>query len=104
VSIVRRPSALEDLVDLAAHIALDNIEAAGRFIRAAEEAFHDLDRMPFMGSPREYRDPGISGIRMWPIKGFRKHLIFYRPIEDGIEIVRVIHSSRDIAALFGEDE
>ena len=50
MSIVRRPSALEDLVDLADHIALNNIEAAGRFIRAAEEAFHDLDRMLFMGS------------------------------------------------------
>ena len=59
MSIVRRPSALEDLVDLADHIALDNIEAAGRFIRAAEEAFRGLERMPLMGSAREYRKPGV---------------------------------------------
>jgi len=60
--------------------------------------------MPLMGSAREYRNSEFSGIRMWRVKGFRQYLIFYRPIQDGIEIVRVIHSSRDIAALFGEDE
>ena len=104
MSIVRRPSALEDLVDLADHIALDNIEAASRFLKAAEESFRDLERMPLMGSAREYRNSEFSAIRMWRVKGFRRYLIFYRPIEDGIEIVRVIHSSRDIAALFGEGE
>ena len=104
MSIVRRPSALEDLVDLADHIALDNIEAASRFLKTAEESFRGLERMPLMGSAREYRNPEFTGVRMWRVKGFRRYLIFYRPIEDGIEIVRVIHSSRDIAALFGEDE
>ena len=56
MSIVRRPSALEELVDLADHIALDNIEAASRFLKAAEESFRDLERMPLMGSAREYRN------------------------------------------------
>ena len=104
MSIVRRPSALQDLVDLADHIALDNIEAASRFLKSAEESFRDLEHMPLMGSAREYRSAEFTGIRMWRVKEFRKYLIFYHPIEDGIEIIRVIHSSRDIAALFGEDE
>ena len=30
------------------------------------------------------------------IKGFEKHLIFYRPAADGIEVIRVIHGARDI--------
>jgi toxin ParE1/3/4 len=29
------------------------------------------------------------------MSGFRNHLIFYRPIDDGIEIVRVLHGARD---------
>ncbi len=83
---------------------LDNIEAAYRFLRAAEEAFRDLERMPFMGSPREFQDSTLTGIRMWRVKGFPKHLLFYRPIKDGVEIIRVLHSARDIAGLFSEDE
>ena len=31
------------------------------------------------------------------------HLIFYRPIDDGIELVRVLHGARDISPeYFGE--
>jgi toxin ParE1/3/4 len=29
--------------------------------------------------------------------------VFYSPIEDGIDVVRVLHSARDIDAVFGED-
>ncbi|MGH9438287.1 MAG: type II toxin-antitoxin system RelE/ParE family toxin, partial [Terriglobia bacterium] len=36
----------------------------------------------------------------FPVKDFPKYLIFYRPIRDGIEVVRVIHGARDIPALF----
>jgi len=44
----------------------------------------------------------MSGSRVFPVRGFGKHLVFYRPVEDGIEILRVIHGARDIEALFEE--
>jgi hypothetical protein len=28
---------------------------------------------------------------------------FYRPVADGIEVIRVLHSSRDLAAVLDED-
>jgi toxin ParE1/3/4 len=40
---------------------------------------------------------------MWRVRGFAKHLIFYRPIEDGIEVIRILHASRDLAAVLDED-
>jgi len=40
---------------------------------------------------------------MWRVKGFPTNLIFYRPMRDGVEVIRVLHSSRDIAGLFSED-
>jgi toxin ParE1/3/4 len=104
VSILRRDAALHDLIDLAYYIALDNVAAAYQFLDQAEESFRDLERMPLMGSTREFRDSTLAGIRMWRVKGFRKHLIFYRPIDGGVEIIRVLHSARDIAGLFSEDE
>jgi hypothetical protein len=31
----------------------------------------------------------------------RNYLVLYRPLPDGVEILRVIHGARDIPALFG---
>lgn len=39
---------------------------------------------------------------VWQVRGFENYVIFYRPIEHGIEIVRVLHAARDIAAVFEE--
>jgi toxin ParE1/3/4 len=57
--------------------------------------------MPELGIVREYDDPALLGVRMWRVTGFPNHLIFYRPIERGIEVVRVLHARRDIESLFG---
>jgi len=39
---------------------------------------------------------------MLRIKSFPKHLIFYRPLPDGAEVIRVIHGARNIEDLFEE--
>ena len=54
-----------------------------------------------MGVARKYRDPELEGVRMWRIAGFDRYLIFCRPAESGVEIIRVIHGKRDIEDLFG---
>ena len=41
----------------------------------------------------------LRGIRSWPISGFDRHDVFYRPIEEGIEVVRVLHGARDLENL-----
>jgi toxin ParE1/3/4 len=39
-------------------------------------------------------------MRVWPVKGFENHLIFFRPIDGGIEVIRVLHAARDIESVF----
>jgi toxin ParE1/3/4 len=56
--------------------------------------------MPRIGRLREFRKPAAAGIRSWSISGFTNHLIFFRPVEDGVEILRVIHGAQDIDAIF----
>ena len=38
-------------------------------------------------------------IRVWPIPGFEKILVFYRVRKDVIDVVRVLHGARDIRRL-----
>ena len=40
-------------------------------------------------------------LRSFPVKNY---LIFYRPIDEGIEIVRILHGSQDIETIFQDDE
>ena len=74
------------------------------FLDAVEETFQDFERMPRMGTKREFQDARLSGVRMWRVKAFPKHLIFYRSIEDGVEIIRVLHSARDIESRFSDED
>ena len=71
-----------------------------RFLRAAEETFLELARMPGMGIATSLGDAGDRNLRRWRIRGFENFLIFYRPMEDGIEVIRVLHGAREIERLF----
>lgn len=102
--IIKRAKAKRDVIELADYIASDNIEAAGRFILAAGDAFRLLAERPDSGALREHYNPSFTGLRMWPIRGFEKHIIFYREIPKGLEIIRVLHSARDIEAVFKTEE
>jgi toxin ParE1/3/4 len=44
----------------------------------------------------------LRGIRSWPVSGFDRHDVFYRPLEERIEVVRILHGVRDINAILGD--
>ena len=96
--------AIGDLLQHYVYIGGNNLDAAERFLRAAvEEALDDLSNMPGMGRVREFRRPGLTGVRSWPVKGCENYLVFYRKIPDGIEVLRVLHGARDIDRIFDEE-
>jgi toxin ParE1/3/4 len=78
-----------------------SVEVARRFLDSSNSTFQELAQMPEIGVSRTFRNPKYASVRMWPVKGFDKYLVFYRPLEDGIEVLRVIHGARDIEKLFG---
>jgi toxin ParE1/3/4 len=98
--IVRRPRARQDIVSSAFHIAKDSPDAARRFLAAVAQTIAAAAAMPGIGARRDYRDPRLEGLRMIAVRGFDKHLVFYRALGHGIEIVRVLHAARDIEAIF----
>jgi len=42
-------------------------------------------------------------MRRFPVSdGFEKILLFYFPVQDGVDLVRVVHGSRDLERLLAE--
>lgn len=101
--VIISPKADEDVDDQFAYLAQDSLDIGVRFLGATRRAFEQLSEMPGIGSPREFKNPRLSGVRVWPVPGFRKHLIFYQATDEGIRVLRVLHAARDIPGLLEEE-
>jgi len=87
---LKRPEAENDLVDIWLYIAQDNPANADRFLDRIQESCLALANFPQMGTKR---DELKTGLRSHTVG---RYLIFYFPLADGIDIVRVLHRSREI--------
>jgi toxin ParE1/3/4 len=91
--IVKLPRAKTDLVEIWDHIADDSEARADAFIETVDKKFHTLARRPNMG---RLRDELAESLRSFPVG---RYVIFYRPIPEGVEIVRVLHGARDLDSI-----
>jgi toxin ParE1/3/4 len=101
--LVIRPRADQDITEHARYIARDNVEEGLRFYEAVEETLQRLAAFPKMGRERQYRNPRLTGLRQWYVKGFEKYLIFYRSFSGGIEVIRVLRGERDIEVILADE-
>jgi toxin ParE1/3/4 len=92
--VLRKPQAEADLIEIWTYIAQDSPTRADKLLDEIDEKSQTLAQSPFIGKAR---DELGSKIRSFPIGNY---VLFYQPIEDGIEIIRVLHGARDIEALF----
>ena len=102
-AIFRADAALSDLDEQARFIQRDSPNAAIRFLAAAEATFQRLASMPELGQRQEFGRHELAGIRVWQVQGFENFIICYRIIENGIEIIRVLHAARDQEAAFNDE-
>ena len=97
-TVVVRPRALDDLAEIWAYIARqsadDSPDQADAFIGLVDGKFQALSRRPGLGRRRPELSPGIRSL------AFGRFVVFYLPLSHGIEIVRVLHGSRDIESIF----
>jgi toxin ParE1/3/4 len=94
--LVQRRAAEQDVAEQLAYIALDRPAVAHRYAIALAGAYERIRRMPEIGVLRAYGPRGLRAIRVWPVPGFQRFLVFYRVTPRTVEIVRVLHSARDI--------
>ncbi len=86
----------EDLYEIWHYIAIENQnpENAERFIDSIDKALYTLAQNTKIGSAKnEYQ----KGLRQF---AFKKYLIFYFPLKNGIEVIRIIHGARDLGKQF----
>jgi len=103
--IIRSELALGDLDAQSEYIRQHNPRAALRFLAAAEATFKQLASMPGLGERFENDNTLYQDLRCFPISRFPWHIVYYKPLADGVVIIRVIHGARDIDRIFGpEDE
>ena len=89
------PQADAELKGIFDYIAKDRPRAAVRVVGKIIKRFESLAEHPLSG---EAQPKYGADIRFSTVENY---LIVYRPIEQGIEVVRVIHGARDYDALFG---
>ena len=82
-----------DLDEIWFYIAQDSPENADRFIDTLLKKCQTLASYPDIGQDRKELGPDLQS---FPVGSY---VIFYRAIENGIEVLRVLHGMRDITAL-----
>ena len=100
--IERRPRVLTDIVEHAEYIGERSLDAGLRFPDAVEATLAFLERHPGVGAPRRMRRRPLGGLRSWPVRGFERHLVFYKRTRGGIVVVRILHAARNIDAALDE--
>ena len=94
VRVIRRPLAELDILEIWDYIAEDSVTEADLWIDKLDEKLRLWATQPMMGRSREEL---ASGLRSF---AFGRYVVFFLPISDGLDVVRVLHASRDINGHF----
>jgi toxin ParE1/3/4 len=97
---VVKPKADRDLDDYADYLVKEaSLDVALGFFDAACSTFALLATQPNMGWRSRVKYPGLATLRVFRVTGFEQMLILYRPLSEGVDILRVVNGSRNLRAL-----
>ncbi len=93
-TLIISPEAEQDLLDIWLYIAEDSPIYADRFLDRLEEKVFNLAEFTKIGIDR----PELAlDLKSFPVD---RYVLYYRTNTDGIDLVRVLHGSRDINGMF----
>jgi len=95
--VLRRPLAAADIAEIWDYIAEDSVRRADASVDRLDTKLHMLSMQPMMGQARDELAPRVRSLP------FGRYVIFYQPLDDGIDVVRVLHAARDVHSQFGDD-
>ncbi|TPQ34424.1 type II toxin-antitoxin system RelE/ParE family toxin [Bradyrhizobium guangdongense] len=86
------PQADRDLDSIWEFIAADSVRAADRQIQRIGEIFEMLVQNPLAGRKRAELRRDLHSFAVG------NYVIFYVPLSDGVEVIRIVHGRQDINA------
>lgn len=92
--VLRTSQANHDLIEIWTYVANDSPVSADRLIDSIADVCGTLADSPAIGRSR---DELAQGLRSFPVG---RYVVFYRPVSNGIEVIRVLHGARDIQVIF----
>ena len=98
-----RPQARDDLYEQFLYMSNRGNDLAWRFLDALESTVDRLVELPDLGIKYRAGQSGTEEVRVWKVKGFPNHLIFYSPAGDAIHVLRILHGARDHNSILGLD-
>jgi toxin ParE1/3/4 len=93
----RTPRSREDVVTILLHIRRARPRPARRVHAAINATLELLASLPNAGQNRDELAPRPRSLS---VRRYRNYVIPYRPIADGIEVIRVLHGARHLPDLF----
>ena len=97
-AVVVRPRALSDLAEIWAYVAEGSSDQADGFVDLIDSKFQALSRRPGMGRRRPELAPDIRSLTVG------RYVVFCVSLSSGIEVVRMLHGSRDIESIFQNEQ
>ena len=88
--------AIKDLNEICEFIGQTNIKVATKLFDNIREKCKLVSSFPNMGKDYSWI---LSDLRGFIVN---EYIIFYYPLENGIEIIRVVYGKRDLSAVFEE--
>jgi len=92
--VIRSEQAQQDLEHIFDYLDGQSVQAADQFSIKFEMTSELHAAHPQIGASAEEYAPNLRQFTVW------NYAIFYRPINDGIELIRIIHGARDLPMLF----
>ncbi|MFM9159210.1 MAG: type II toxin-antitoxin system RelE/ParE family toxin, partial [Dolichospermum sp.] len=89
-------SASQDLNKIADYFLAVNVEADEKIFRKFYKKCQQLVQFPKLGRSYSHIKPSLRGL---PLDGY---IIFYRVINETVEILRIVNGRQDLDALFSE--
>jgi len=92
------PRAEKDVAEIWRYLAAEaSIKTADNLLRQITRAAERVAERPLTGRARDPLKPGLRSVLVHP------YLVFYRIAGGGIEVVRVLHQRRNLAAALSEE-
>jgi toxin ParE1/3/4 len=102
---VIRSAAKDDILRQFRYCLLeDALDAAAQFLDAVDQSIESICAMPHIGAPKQFKNPNLSGLRFWAVKGFEDILIFYIVQPEDLRVVRILHGRRDTKKLLEQEK